>query len=43
MIIVWIAVFHITVWPFYGNHAFKYGPFMETMFIHGMRVFKVCF
>ena len=43
MIIVWIAWFHITVWPFYGNHVFKYGPFMETMFPSMTLSWKPCF
>ena len=43
MIIVWIAGFHITVSPFYGNHVFKYGPFMETMFLSMTLSWKPCF
>ena len=43
MIIVWIAWFHITVWPFYWNHVFKYGPFMETMFSSMTLSSKPCF
>ena len=31
------------VWPFYGNHVFKYDPFMETMFSSMALLWKPCF
>ena len=30
MALLWKPCFQ--VWPFYGNHVFKYDPFMDTMF-----------
>ena len=31
------------VWPFYGNHVFKYDPFIETMFSSMVILWIPCF
>ena len=41
MALLWKPSFQ--VWPFHGNHAFKYGPFMETMFSSMTLSWKPCF
>ena len=41
MALLWKPCFQ--VWPFYGNHVFKYDPFMETMFSSMALSWKPCF
>ena len=41
MALLWKPCFQ--VWPFYGNHDFKYDPFMETMFSSMVISWNACF
>ena len=41
MALLWKPCFQ--VWPFYGNHVFKYDPLMETMFSSTVILWIPCF
>ena len=41
MALLWKPCFQ--VWTFYGNHVFKYDPFMETMFSSMVILWIPCF
>ena len=41
MALLWKPCFQ--AWPFYGNHVFKYDPFMETMFSSMVILWIPCF